>query len=97
MGSIIKGIRAKPVQVTVHFRTFSGKRVVFLRAKLQMAQVRLMVKPGMMTDARPCQITVSTTAHITADRLLLEPSHCFCSYKKHQKFKNIRQNYQKTS
>lgn len=65
MGVMIKGIVESPITVVVHFRTGNGHFVVFPNTNREAAQTRLIVKPGMITEARACHTNVSTTATAT--------------------------------
>lgn len=62
MGVMMKGMVERPMAVVVHLRTGSGQRVVFPSRKRDAAQTRLMVNPGIATEARACHTKVSTTA-----------------------------------
>lgn len=65
MGVMMKGIVERPIAVVVHFRTGRGHLVVLPSRCRDAAHTRLMVKPGMMTEARACHTKVSTTATAT--------------------------------
>ena len=61
----MKGMQPSPMAVTVHFLSAGDERETtwcLASRYLEMAQIRLMVRPGMMTEARPCQMRVSRTA-----------------------------------
>ena len=71
IGSIMKGMDPRPTAVMTHFRRAGliTRAIGWLtRSTRVSAQMRLMVKPGMATDASPCHSRVSTTA---ADGLVL--------------------------
>ena len=72
IGSMINGMEARPTAVTVHLRRTGDGRIRrdtrLLSSTRERAQMRLMVKPGIMTEARPCHMRVSSTA---ADGLVL--------------------------
>ena len=65
IGFIINGMHAKPINVVIHFLVGAGMLDCFFNAKLQRKHVLFIVNPGIITDARPCQINVSNTAHFT--------------------------------
>ena len=65
IGLMMNGIEARPIAVVVHRRAPTGSLEDFWRSKLVKKQIRLMVKPGIATEARPCQISVSSTAWVT--------------------------------
>jgi hypothetical protein len=59
----MNGIAESPMAVTVHLRAGAGKDVkVRRRMPFEIQHSRLIVKPGMATDAKPCHRTVSITA-----------------------------------
>lgn len=64
MGRMMNGIDPRPMQVTVHFRTRGSSRLLesWRSNNLDTAQVLLMTKPGMITEASPCQTKVSRNA-----------------------------------
>lgn len=62
---------SSPSVVVVHFRTVRGQRVIVPRTYSEAAHRRLIVKPGMATEARDCHTKVSTTARVT---LVLRPA-----------------------
>lgn len=59
IGWIINGIDAKPIAVVIHGLRKNGLADLFC-AKRTTAQSLLIVKPGIITDANPCQSKVST-------------------------------------
>lgn len=61
----MKGIVERPIAVVVHLRTDRGHLVVLPSRYSDAAHTRLMVKPGMITEARACHTNVSTTATAT--------------------------------
>ena len=65
MGVIMKGIVERPMAVVVHLRTGKGHLVVLPSRYREAAHTRLMVNPGMATDAKACHTNVSTTATAT--------------------------------
>lgn len=65
IGVIMKGIVESPMAVVVHFRAGKGHLVLFPNRYREAAQTRLMVKPGMITEASACHTKVSTTATAT--------------------------------
>ena len=77
---MMNGIDPRPTAVTVHLRRAEEDRSCRdarrLSRKRERAQIRLMVKPGITTDARPCHIRVSSTA---ADGLVLWMSELWLS------------------
>ena len=56
------GIAASPISVAAHPRTPGLTREYLERRNLDEAQILLMVNPGMMTEARPCQVAASMNA-----------------------------------
>jgi hypothetical protein len=59
----MNGIAESPMAVTVHLRAGVGNDVnVRRRMPFETQQSRLIVKPGIATDAKPCHRTVSITA-----------------------------------
>ena len=51
-----------PINVVVHFCAGSGMgRAILSNTNPDIAQILLMVKPGMMTDASPCHMPASMT------------------------------------
>lgn len=62
MGVMMRGMAASPRAVVVHRRRGRGQRVRVPSRASEAAQRRLMVKPGMATEARLCQTKVSATA-----------------------------------
>lgn len=72
IGSMMNGIEPRPTTVTAHLRRAGEDKSCCdtgcLSRQQESAQIRLIVKPGMTTDARPCHIRVSSTA---ADGLVL--------------------------
>lgn len=65
IGVMMKGIVERPIAVVVHLRTGNGHLVVLPNRYSDAAHTRLMVNPGMITDARACHTNVSTTATAT--------------------------------
>jgi hypothetical protein len=65
IGLIINGMHAKPINVVIHFLVGAGMLDCFFNTKLHRKQVLFIVKPGIITDASPCHINVSITAHFT--------------------------------
>lgn len=65
IGVMMKGIVERPSAVVVHLRTGSGHLVVLPSRYSDAAHTRLIVKPGMITEARACHTNVSTTATAT--------------------------------
>lgn len=65
IGVMMKGMVERPMAVVVHLRTGRGHLVVLPSRCSDAAHTRLMVKPGMMTEARACHTNVSTTATAT--------------------------------
>lgn len=61
----MKGIVERPIAVVIHFRTGSGHLVLLASRYSDAAHTRLIVKPGMMTEASACHTNVSTTAKAT--------------------------------
>ena len=59
------------MNVVVHFLIGPGQAVERFKTNPLKAQILLMVKPGITTDASPCQIKVSNTAIFIL--------RCFCS------------------
>lgn len=72
IGSMMNGIEPRPTIVTAHLRRTGEDKSCCdtgcLSRQRERAQIRLIVKPGMTTDARPCHMSVSSTA---ADGLVL--------------------------
>lgn len=65
--------------VTVHFLAVIGKEVE-ARSTLALAQqMRLIVKPGIATEASPCQTNVSNTACIIFVRFTELDGHVTCT------------------
>lgn len=62
---MMKGIVERPIAVVVHLRMGRGHFVVLPSRYSDAAHTRLMVKPGMMTEAKACHTNVSTTATAT--------------------------------
>lgn len=62
---MMKGMVERPMAVVVHLRTGRGHLVVLPSRYSDAAHTRLMVKPGMMTEASACHTNVSTTATAT--------------------------------
>ena len=62
IGLMMKGIDPRPIRVTVHFLVMRGIAEVLLNMRLLRKQILLIVYPGMATEAKPCQISVSKTA-----------------------------------
>lgn len=62
MGVMMTGMADSPSAVVAHFRTGRGQRVREASRASEAAQRRLMVKPGMATEARLCHTKVSATA-----------------------------------
>ena len=65
MGLMMKGMAASPVASMTHLRVWAGRAVDRCRTWPVNQQMRLMVKPGTATDARPCHTRVSTTDAVT--------------------------------
>lgn len=65
MGVMMKGIVERPIAVVIHFRTGRGHLVLLPIRWSDAAHTRLMVKPGMITEASACHTNVSTTATAT--------------------------------
>lgn len=65
IGVMMKGMVERPMAVVVHLRTGRGHLVVLPNRCSDAAHTRLMVKPGMMTEAKACHTNVSTTATAT--------------------------------
>lgn len=65
IGVMMKGIVERPIAVVVHLRMGRGHFVVLPSRYSDAAHTRLMVKPGMMTEAKACHTNVSTTATAT--------------------------------
>ncbi|MEQ2177182.1 hypothetical protein GOODEAATRI_001148 [Goodea atripinnis] len=61
----MKGMVERPIAVVVHLRTGRGHLVVLPSRYRDAAHTRLIVKPGMITEARACHTNVSTTATAT--------------------------------
>lgn len=72
------GMERSPTAVVTHFLAGPGHDTPLLSSTPVKVQILLMVKPGIATDASPCQISVSTIAHPIRDRFLLLSSYCFC-------------------
>lgn len=70
MGVMMTGMAASPSAVVAHFRTGRGQRVREASRASEAAHRRLMVKPGMATEARLCHTKVSATATPTRRALL---------------------------
>lgn len=64
IGLTIKGILASPMAVVVHFLIGRLNFLFLLKRNNDRAQSRLIVNPGIATDARVCQIRVSAAAII---------------------------------
>ena len=63
IGWTISGMQPRPMAVVSHLREASGMCEAFLASRCSdKAQIRLMVKPGMITDANDCHSSVSTAA-----------------------------------
>lgn len=61
IGLIIKGIALSPTIVVIHIWAFGGTPLAYLlRVNLDAAQILLIVNPGMITEANPCQMAAST-------------------------------------
>ena len=61
IGLIIKGIALSPTNVVTHIWARGGIVLAILPSvNLDAAQILLIVKPGMITEARPCQMAAST-------------------------------------
>ncbi len=58
----MNGIAPSPTAVVVHFLIGDGRLVVLRSALLNAQHILFMVKPGIATDAKPCQSKVSNTA-----------------------------------
>lgn len=65
IGVMMKGMVERPMAVVVHLRTGRGHLVVLPSRCSDAAHTRLMVKPGMITEAKACHTKVSTTATAT--------------------------------
>lgn len=78
-------MHASPTAVVTHLRVSGGKEERRESRKPVAAQIRLMVKPGMTTEARPCHIRVSVTAVSTLLVLSLSLEGDFCKSKKKRK------------
>jgi len=87
MGWIMKGIADNPIIVTVHLRAGVGNEVtVRRRIPFDIQHSRLMVKPGIATEAKPCHSTVSKTARLTRFRRSDSLDHDCCNIKTHEKY-----------
>lgn len=65
MGLIITGIIAKPINVVIHVCVCIGIDFANrLRINLDDTHILLIVNPGIITDASPCQIPASTVVSI---------------------------------
>ena len=61
IGLIIKGIALSPTIVVIHIWALGGTPLAYLlRVNLDAAQILLIVNPGMITEANPCQMAAST-------------------------------------
>lgn len=65
IGVMMKGMVESPMAVVVHLRTGRGHLVDLPSRYRDAAHTRLIVKPGMITEARACHTNVSTTATAT--------------------------------
>lgn len=77
IGFIMNGIHISPTAVVIHFLVSSGNFVLDLKVNRDSAQMRLIVYPGIATDARPCQISVSNTVNCTLFCTRLSSSSVF--------------------
>lgn len=59
MGCIIRGIDARPITVEIHGLLNRGLVALLRCMKITSAHSLLIVKPGIITDANPCHISVS--------------------------------------
>ena len=78
MGLIISGMHDNPIVVTTTFLRGRLRPDVRARKKWDSAQILLIVKPGIATEARPCHTRVSATAHFTLFFLIFSDAHFFC-------------------
>lgn len=60
MGRTMNGMHPNPSAVVVHFRRARDHVVPLARTNKDAAHTRLIVNPGIATEARVCQISVST-------------------------------------
>ena len=61
IGLMITGIALSPTNVVTHICAPGGMVLAnFFSVNLDIAQILLIVKPGIITDARPCQMAAST-------------------------------------
>ena len=61
IGLIMTGIALSPISVVNHIWARGGIVLATLfSVNLDAAQILLIVKPGIITDARPCQMAAST-------------------------------------
>jgi len=58
----MNGIDPSPIAVVVHFRTGKLKALFFARRNIDNAHNRLIVNPGIATEAKVCHINVSAAA-----------------------------------
>lgn len=75
----MNGMTPKPMKVVAHFLVFKGTLGATLaKAIKDPAQIRLIVKPGIMTEAKACQTKVSKAAIPTFEAApSLSPSNFF--------------------
>jgi len=59
MGFTIKGILHNPIAVVHHLLACGLNLLLFLKINKDIAQILLIVNPGMATDANVCQQSVS--------------------------------------
>ena len=83
IGWTINGITPSPTAVVIHFLVFKGTfGATFARENKLAAHILLIVNPGIITDAKACQTSVSKAAIPT---LVFAPSwspNCFLACKK---------------
>merc|ERR1719244_306977 len=66
MGWTMKGITPRPIPVVAHFRDVSATWGMALAMPArEKAQMRLIVNPGTITEAKACQTNVSKAANAT--------------------------------